>query len=156
MLITVLSRVKPPGHTGPGALFVHGPRTRAWGFFAFGGLMAVKRKRGREWRALRTEALRRDSTLITRHPDGSVEVGARCWICHEPIDYSLKSPSPYAWEPDHVIPVDLRPDLEYDLGNLAPSHVHCNRSRGDGTRAKRAPGELGTPSRRWGPPPAVA
>ena len=70
-----------------------------------------------------------------------------CHICGQPIDYTLRpSSGPNAWEPDHVIPVSKRPDLELDLGNILPSHARCNRARGDGTNGEN---ELGMRSRIW-------
>lgn len=103
--------------------------------------MAVaKRRRGRRWDRTRALAFERDKAR-----------NAPCWICvmegRDPtIDYSLPiSSAPLAWEADHYIPVDDRPDLEYDLGNIRASHVSCNRTRG-----KRAGiSLLGTPSRDW-------
>ena len=70
-----------------------------------------------------------------------------CHICGQPIDYTLHpSSGPNAWEPDHVIPVSKRPDLELDLGNILPSHARCNRARGDGTNGEN---DLGMRSRIW-------
>lgn len=115
-----------------------------------------KRLHSRRWRQVRQAAYERDSRMVTRAADGRTEVGARCWICGEPIDYGAKAGQPYAWEPDHRIPVSVRPDLQYDLANIYPSHSKCNRSRGNGAHAKPTPAGLGVPSRRWGPPPAVA
>ena len=72
---------------------------------------------------------------------------APCHICGMPIDY-LSEPSslPDAWEPDHVIPVSKRPDLELDLTNILASHKRCNRARGDGTNGEN---NLGMRSRIW-------
>lgn len=72
---------------------------------------------------------------------------AVCHICGQPIDYFLEpSTAPTSWEPDHLIPVSKRPDLELDLNNVAPSHMECNRARGDGTNGEN---ELGKRSRIW-------
>ena len=72
---------------------------------------------------------------------------AVCHICGKPIDYFVPpSSTPDSYEPDHLIPVHLRPDLELDLQNIAPSHRHCNRARGDGTNGENA---LGVRSRIW-------
>ena len=72
---------------------------------------------------------------------------AVCHICGEPIDYFLPpSSGPDAYEPDHLIPVHMRPDLELDLSNIAPSHRRCNRQRGDGTNGTNTIGER---SRVW-------
>lgn len=70
---------------------------------------------------------------------------APCHICGEPIDYSLQpSSAPLAWEPDHIRPISIAPELELDITNLAASHTRCNRSRGNGTN-----GDIGKRSRVW-------
>ena len=72
---------------------------------------------------------------------------ALCWICGQPIDYTLEpSSADTSWEPDHVQPVHMRPDLELDLNNIKASHRACNRSRGDGTNGNNC---LGQQSRIW-------
>ena len=72
---------------------------------------------------------------------------AVCHICNQPIDYTLEPSScQLAWEPDHVIPVSKRPDLELDLNNVLPSHQRCNRARGDGTNGENT---IGQQSRVW-------
>ena len=72
---------------------------------------------------------------------------AVCHICGQPIDYSLPASScPDAWEPDHIIPVSKRPELELDLNNIKASHMRCNRARGDGTNGEN---NLGMQSRVW-------
>ena len=97
--------------------------------------MATKRRGGTRWTNTKRMAFNRDRA-----------VGAVCWICGEPIDYSLGySTCDDAYEADHYIPVDDHPELEYDLTNIRASHRHCNRSR-----QKRAGiSLLGTPSRDW-------
>ena len=72
---------------------------------------------------------------------------AVCWICGQGIDYSVApSSTDQSWEPDHVIPVHQRPDLELDLTNIKASHRTCNRARGDGTNGNN---DLGQQSRIW-------
>ena len=72
---------------------------------------------------------------------------AVCWICGQPIDYTIApSSADTSWEPDHVQPVAKRPDLELDLNNIKPSHRACNRSRGDGTNGENV---IGQQSRIW-------
>ena len=72
---------------------------------------------------------------------------APCHICGMPIDYLIApSSAPDAWEPDHLVPVSKRPDLELDLNNVLPSHMRCNRVRGDGTNGEN---DLGQISRIW-------
>ena len=109
------------------------------------------RKRGLRWYQARDAAWRRDSQAIVRGPDGSVEVGARCWICGDRIDYAkgLGSTDPFAYEADHYYTVDEHPELEYDVANLRPSHVKCNRRRGNGKPRKPKSVGLGKPSRCW-------
>lgn len=106
-------------------------------------------RRGRRWIAVKQAAHRRDSQAVTRYADGTVEVGARCWICGGRIDYAAKPQTPFAYEPDHVEPVERRPDLAYELSNIRPSHCKCNRSRGDGTVHVGKKKGLGKPSRDW-------
>lgn len=94
-----------------------------------------KRRGGARWLRIRAQAYRRDRTQA-----------APCWICGKPIDYSLPiSSAPNAWEADHYLDVDRHPELEYDLGNIRPSHMHCNRSR----HTRAAINELGNTSRDW-------
>ena len=72
---------------------------------------------------------------------------AVCHICGQPIDYTIEPSScDAAYEPDHVIPVSKRPDLELDLENIKASHRCCNRARGDGTNGEN---NLGMQSRIW-------
>jgi len=72
---------------------------------------------------------------------------APCHICGGSIDYSLRPSScPDSWEPDHIIPVSKRPDLELDMSNIKASHMRCNRARGDGTNGEN---DLGMQSRIW-------
>ncbi|MGX6402815.1 HNH endonuclease [Dermabacter hominis] len=73
-----------------------------------------------------------------------------CWICQQPIDYALRwkqgeKPVPEAFEVDHYHPRSTHPHLTYDPANLRPSHVKCNRARGN----KMVTADLGTPSRQW-------
>lgn len=61
---------------------------------------------GRRWRRLVEQVLRED--------------GDTCWLCG----------GPGATSGDHVIPVSVDPDLEFDRGNVRPAHVGCNKRRG--------------------------
>lgn len=71
---------------------------------------------------------------------------AVCHICGQPIDYSIPASSaPMSWEPDHLMPFSKAPELELDLNNIAPSHMRCNRQRGNGFND----GALGQRSRIW-------
>ena len=73
---------------------------------------------------------------------------ACCHICGEPIDYFVApSSTPDSYEPDHILPVSLRPDLELDLKNVAPAHRRCNSQRGDGSQI--AGNDVGMHSRIW-------
>ena len=71
----------------------------------------------------------------------------KCHICGQAIDYFLRPSScDEAYEPDHVIPVSMRPDLELDLNNIKAAHKRCNRARGDGTNGENV---IGMQSRVW-------
>lgn len=57
-----------------------------------------------------------------------------CWVCGEPIDYSLDYRAALAFTADHVAPIAAGGPI---LGDLKPAHRGCNARRGDGTRAAR-------------------
>ena len=100
--------------------------------FLFGDIMA----RSSRWPYIRAQAWNRDK-----------KARAVCHICNEPIDYFVPpSSTPDSYEPDHIIPVHMRPDLELDLTNIKASHRRCNRQRGDGTNGTNIIGER---SRKW-------
>lgn len=72
-------------------------------------------------------------------------VGARCYLCGQPIDYDAPAGSRDALEIDHVIPTSERPELMFEEENLRPAHMSCNRSKQD---SKPGP-TLGIPSEEW-------
>ena len=53
-----------------------------------------------------------------------------CGICYGAIDYTLRSPHPWAWELHHVKPSSTHPHLHYDRANHAASHSRCNKGQG--------------------------
>lgn len=76
-------------------------------------------------------------TLRNRFKAHCQRTGARCLSCtlrgdieNAVIDYTAAPTSPWAFEADHIQPVDERPDLAYEWSNLAPSHSRCNRQKG--------------------------
>ena len=60
-----------------------------------------------------------------------------CWLCGKPG----------ATSGDHVVPVSVAPELEFDRENVRPAHLSCNKRRGDAPAVTRAP-RVPT-SRRW-------
>ena len=93
-------------------------------------------KRSSGWPRVRALAWQRD-----------LKARAVCHICGKPIDYFAKpSTTPDSYEPDHIIPVSIRPDLELDLANIKASHMKCNRMRGNGTKGTK---DIGMNSREW-------
>lgn len=68
-----------------------------------------------------------------------------CWLCGQAIDYSAPANDPEALDVDHVKPRSTHPHLALDRNNCRPSHVRCNRSRGN--RAPRP--SLGTVTEPW-------
>lgn len=92
--------------------------------------------RSSRWKYIRKLAWNRDS-----------KVKAACWICGEPIDYSVSpSTTPDSYEPDHVIAVNMDASKELDLNNIRAAHRRCNRARGDGTNGTNV---IGKRSRLW-------
>ena len=57
-------------------------------------------------------------------------VGAPCWICGLPIDYSLPARHPLSFECDELVPVS-RGGSPYDPANCAAAHRCCNQWRGN-------------------------
>lgn len=55
-------------------------------------------------------------------------VGAPCWICGLPIDYSLPARHPLSFECDELVPVS-RGGSPYDPANCAAAHRCCNQWR---------------------------
>ena len=72
------------------------------------------------------------------------ETNAPCWLCGNPINYTLDYPHPESWSLDHEHTVSAHPELAEDPANYRPSHLDCNRQRGTTT-----PTGLGHPSERW-------
>lgn len=77
---------------------------------------------------------------------------ARCWLCNQPIDYSIPWRDPYtghvnddAFELDHLYPRSKHPELAEDPAAYRPSHRACNRQRSN----KLSLTGLGTPTRQW-------
>jgi len=74
------------------------------------------------------------------------KANAPCWICGQPIDYSVKrSSTDDAWEGDHRFPRSTHPELADEPANILPAHRRCNRAR----QAKAGVTQLGTRSRDW-------
>jgi 5-methylcytosine-specific restriction endonuclease McrA len=67
-----------------------------------------------------------------------------CWICGQPIDYTLGPNDAMRFSVDHVQPRSIRPDLTWDPSNWAAAHMRCNKARGN-----RTPDTQGATSREW-------
>lgn len=75
--------------------------------------------------------------------------GAGCWLCNQPIQYSLKFPHPGSYSTDHSIPAEERPDLFFDTNLWRPAHFSCNSARGGQNDDINGPAALGVPSEIW-------
>lgn len=86
-------------------------------------------------------------------------IGAPCWLCGHPIDYSLgmmtdpvtgkRRPHPMSFVVDEVVPVKYGGD-PLDFDNTRPAHWICNARRGAGDRSKPAlGGALPQPFDEW-------
>lgn len=76
----------------------------------------------------------RNSAQRERDRRTIAQSGAGCWICGQPIDYTLKSPHPMSFEVDHVVPLSSgKTDEERDsldtLANKRASHRRCNSKK---------------------------
>jgi hypothetical protein len=56
-----------------------------------------------------------------------------CWICLQWIDYSLKYPDPWSASGDHILPLSRGGHIR---GEVAPSHLVCNKRRGRTMRGR--------------------
>jgi len=65
-----------------------------------------------------------------------------CWLCHRPIDYTLRYPHPWSFSADHVKP---RSQGSGETEHLEAAHLVCNQARGDRT----PPPPPTHPSRNW-------
>lgn len=54
-----------------------------------------------------------------------------CWLCGQPIDYTLPRDHADAFSVDHKEPLSKRPDLAEDPRNLRAAHSRCNKARGN-------------------------
>jgi 5-methylcytosine-specific restriction endonuclease McrA len=79
--------------------------------------------RGRPWDALRT-----------MFKEECRQRGDVCWLCLQPIDYTLTGRQPRAFSADHITPTDL--GGKDTRSNLKPSHYGCNSRRGNTTRGQ--------------------
>ncbi len=91
-----------------------------------------------DWNGRRaTAALNQVRTHGARH-------NLPCWICHTPIDYTLRYPHRRSCTVQHIIARSLRPDLTWNPTNWAQAHLQCNQDYGDGTQLN--PYDLGLTS----------
>lgn len=58
--------------------------------------------------------------------------GHPCWLCTEPIDYTLSHEDLRAFSVDHKEPKSKRPDLAEVYSNLRAAHRECNDKKGAG------------------------
>ncbi|CQD21596.1 hypothetical protein BN970_05062 [Mycolicibacterium conceptionense] len=73
------------------------------------------------------------------------DLHAECWLCFEPINYSLPSGHPESFSVDHAKTVKDHPELGDDPANFRPSHLLCNQRRGDDEPHI----DIGEPSEDW-------
>ena len=68
-----------------------------------------------------------------------------CWLCGQPIEYTLAWPDPASFSLDHIKPKHTHPNLEHEPTNHAAAHLRCNSSR----QANNPRPAIGTTSRAW-------
>lgn len=97
----------------------------------------------------RTNGARRDTrrykTLRAQYRQHCADHNLPCWLDGKPIDYTLPADHPDAWSLDHALPVSTHPELSEDPANFRPSHLDCNKRRGNS--APFIP--IGQPSEAW-------
>lgn len=83
--------------------------------------------------------------LIREFRSECEDLHAECWLCFEPINYSLPSGHPESFSADHAKTVADYPELAMDWLNLRPSHLVCNQQRGNDDPHI----DIGEPSEEW-------
>lgn len=68
-----------------------------------------------------------------------------CWLCSQPIDYTIPWPEEQSFELDHLHPRSTHPQHAEDPANFRASHRACNNKRGN----KTPTANLGTLNRQW-------
>lgn len=103
--------------------------------------MTDSHKSTRRMNRLRDEFFREGKQL-----DAAGDPAADCWICLQPIDYSVRAgTTDDSHELDHYYPVSSHPQLQEDPANFRHSHRLCNLLRSKGAPEP----ELGIPSQVW-------
>lgn len=65
-----------------------------------------------------------------------------CFLCGQPIDYTLHWPDPASFSADHVKPYVNHPELRTDPGNVVSTHLLCNQKKGSSEHFQAGLGEL--------------
>jgi 5-methylcytosine-specific restriction endonuclease McrA len=73
--------------------------------------------------------MKRNTSRRERHRRTIARGKPACHWCSEPIDYDADWLDPYAYQIDHVIPLNTG-GLDI-LDNIVPSHRKCNREKSD-------------------------
>ncbi|WP_043599433.1 HNH endonuclease [Nocardia otitidiscaviarum] len=87
---------------------------------------------------------RRNTTTRDRHRAVLRRGHPPCALCHEDIDYTLRTPDPMSFEVDHILPL-ARGGLD-ELDNKQPAHRKCNQDK-----AARTAEELAQSAAQAGP-----
>ena len=72
---------------------------------------------------------KRNTTIRDKHRRIISQNEPPCWICGQPIDYTLKYPDPKSFVVDHR--TALAQGGTDTLENKAASHNECNRNKSD-------------------------
>lgn len=99
-----------------------------------------------------TTRSRRYRLLKSRFREECARDNARCWICDQPIDYSVPYKDPVtgnvnqdAFQLDHLYPRSTHPEMAEDKANFRPSHGSCNNKRSN----KMSFSPIGSLTRSW-------
>lgn len=72
---------------------------------------------------------KRNTATRDRHRAQIARDKPNCWICGQPIDYTLAWPDQRCFVVDHVVPIN-RGGTD-TLGNKRAAHRDCNRAKSD-------------------------
>ena len=97
--------------------------------------------------------VQRNTATRDRHRAAIARTKPPCYLCGQPIDYSLKWPDPWCFTVDHIVPLDSASTPEERraldvIGNKRAAHWTHNRAKGarvDGGPVVRRSGSLTRP-----------
>jgi 5-methylcytosine-specific restriction endonuclease McrA len=71
----------------------------------------------------------RNTQAWKRLPAEVYRTESDCYLCGRAVDFTAQSWQPWAPNADHVVPVELAPELAFERSNVRLAHRACNSSK---------------------------